>query len=87
MEDIEGTRSTGEFATILEGLLDPASGATFRRTGTDTIHGRATWVYKFEVARDRSHWRIEAPSQLYYPAFNGEVWIDKQTSRVLRIEQ
>ena len=87
MEDIEGTRSTGEFATILEGLLDPASGTTFRRTGTDTIHGRSTWVYKFEVARDRSRWRIEAPSQLYYPAFNGEVWIDKQTSRVLRIEQ
>jgi hypothetical protein len=87
MEDIEGTRSTGEFATILEGLLDPASGATFRRTGTDTVHGRSTWVYKFEVPRDHSHWRIEAPSQLYYPSFNGEVWIDKQTSRVLRIEQ
>ena len=87
MEDIEGTRSTGEFATILEGLLDPASGATFRRAGSDTISSRSTWRYKFEVPRDRSHWRIEAPSQLYYPAFSGEVWIDKQTSRVLRIEQ
>jgi len=87
MEDIEGTRSTGEFATVLEGLLDPASGATFRRTGSDTVHGRATWVYKFEIARERSRWRIEAPSQLYYPSFNGELWIDKQTSRVLRIEQ
>ncbi len=87
MEDIEGTRSTGEFATVLEGLLDPASGAVFRRTGQDTVHGRSTWVYKFDVPRERSHWRIEGPSQLYYPAFNGEIWIDKQTSRVLRIEQ
>ena len=59
----------------------------FRRTGQDTVHGRSTWVYKFDVPRERSHWRIEGPSQLYYPAFNGEIWIDKQTSRVLRIEQ
>ena len=40
-----------------------------------------------KVPRERAHWRIEAPSQLYYPAYSGSVWIDKQTSRVLRIEQ
>jgi len=87
MEDISGTRSTGEFASILDDLLNPYTGATFRKTGTDTIHGRSTTVYHFEVAREKSHWRIEAPSQLYYPAYAGSIWIDKQTSRVLRIEQ
>ena len=87
IHDIGGTTSTGEFASILDDLLNPATGATFRRTGTDTVHGRATYVFKFEVPRDRSHWRIEAPSQLYYPAFGGSIWVDKQTSRVLRIEQ
>src|SRR5262249_3841238 len=30
---------------------------------------------------------IESPSQLYYPALAGSIWIDKETSRVLRIEQ
>ena len=87
MEDIEGTRSTGEFATILEDLLSPTTAAQFRRKGQDTIHGRATWVYKYEVTRERSHWRIEAPSQLYYPAYQGTVWIDQETGRALRIEQ
>jgi hypothetical protein len=87
MEDIEGTRSTGEFATILVDLLSPSTAATFRRTGADTIHGRPTIVYKFDVTREHSHWRIEAPAQLYYPAFSGSIWIDKQTSRVVRIEQ
>ncbi len=87
MEDIEGTHSTGEFSSILEGLLDPGTAATFRRTGTETVHGRMTYVFHFEVPRERSHWRIEAPSQLYYPAYTGSIWIDKQTSRVLRIEQ
>ncbi len=87
MDDIGGTRSTGEFSSVLEDLLSPYTDAMFRRTGTDTLHGRQTWVYKYEIARDHSHWRIEAPSQLYYPAHTGTLWIDKETSRVLRIEQ
>jgi hypothetical protein len=87
MEDIGGTRSTGEFSTILLDLLNPATNAIFRKSGTDTLHGRAAWVYKYEVPRERSHWRVEAPSQLYYPAHGGSIWIDKETSRVLRIEQ
>jgi hypothetical protein len=87
MEDIEGTRSTGEFATELVDLLSPQTGATFKRDGQDTIRGRSAFIYKFEVPRERSHWRIEAPSQLYYPAYRGSIWLDKETSRVLRIEQ
>jgi len=87
MEDIEGTRSTGEFASILVDLLSPETAAAFRRTGSDSIHGRSTWVYTFDVPRERSHWRIEASAQLYYPAYAGSIWIDKQSARVLRIEQ
>ena len=86
MDEIPGTRSTGEFSTMLEELFEP--GATkFRSGGQDTIHNRSAYVYSFEVTRELSRWRIEAPSQLYYPAIKGSVWIDKETSRVLRIEQ
>ena len=87
MEDIEGTRSTGEFASALADLMSPWTDASFRRSGSDSIHGHPTWVYHFDVQRDHSHWRIEAAGQLYYPAFSGSIWIDKQSSRVLRIEQ
>ncbi len=86
MDDIEGARSTGEFATILEALLEDP-GATFRRKGQDTIRNRSAWVYTFEVPREQSRWRVESPSQLYYPAIRGSLWIDRETSRVLRIEQ
>jgi hypothetical protein len=86
MDEISGTRSTGEFSTLLEELFEP--GATkFRSGGQDTIHNRSSYVYSFEVTRELSRWRIEAPSELYYPATKGSVWIDKETSRVLRIEQ
>ena len=86
MEEIPGSRSTGEFSTLLEQLFDEGV-AKFRPGGTDTIHNRSALVYSFEVTRELSRWRIEVPSQLYYPATKGSVWIDKETSRVLRIEQ
>ncbi|MBZ5673371.1 MAG: hypothetical protein LAP61_03925 [Acidobacteriia bacterium] len=86
MDEIPGTRSTGEFSTLLEQLFE-AGAAKFRPGGQDTIHNRPALVYSFEVTRELSRWRIEAPSQLYYPATKGSVWIDKETSRVLRIEQ
>jgi hypothetical protein len=86
MDQLEGTRSTGEFSSMLQDLMSPATGAAFRRSGTDTIHGRSAIVFKLDIPRERSHWRIEAPSQLYYPAIRGTIWVDKETSRVLRIE-
>ena len=86
MEEIPGTRSTGEFSTLLEQLFESGA-AKFRPGGQETIHNRSAYVYSFEITRDLSRWRIEAPSQLYYPAVKGSVWIDKETSRVLRIEQ
>lgn len=87
MEDISGTRSEGEFASMLDDLLNPYTGAIFKRTGTDSVAGRQTYVYHFEITRENSHWRIEAPSQLYYAAYAGSIWVDKVTSRVLRVEQ
>ncbi len=86
MDQLEGTRSTGEFSSMLQDLMSQATGAVFRRSGTDTIHARSAIVFKLEIPRERSHWRIEAPSQLYYPAIRGSIWVDKETSRVLRIE-
>lgn len=86
MDQIQGTRSTGEFSTLLEQLFETGA-AKFRPGGQDTIHNRSAYVYSFEIARELSRWRIEAPSELYYPAIKGSVWIDKETSRVLRIEQ
>lgn len=87
MDELPGARSTGEFATLLIQVMDPATQATFRRTGTDTVHGRSAYTYKFEIARTQSRWRVESPSELYYPAYGGTVWIDRETSRVVRIEQ
>jgi len=86
MEDLGGAWSTGEFSSVLEDVFSPATGAVFRRSGQDSIHGRTALVFKYDVTRERSHWRIITPSQLYYPAYRGSIWIDRETSRVVRLE-
>jgi hypothetical protein len=86
MDQIPGTRSTGEFSTMLEQLFENGA-AKFRPAGQETLRNRSAYVYNFEIPRELSRWRIEAPSQLYFPAMKGSIWIDKETSRVLRIEQ
>ncbi len=86
MEDVGGSWSTGEFASLLDDLFDPGTSATFRKSGQDTISGRSATTFKFDVTREHSHWRVITAGQLYYPAFRGTVWIDRETSRVLRLE-
>jgi hypothetical protein len=86
MEELPGSRSTGEFATMLMDLLSPSTDADFRYRKQSRSGGRDASVFDFEVDHEHSHWNIQAPSQSVLPAYRGSVWIDKETARVLRIE-
>lgn len=81
-----GAWSTGEFGTILRNLFEPGTDADFRYAEDDTIARRAASVYKFDVERLRSSWKIWVPGQYILPAYKGSIWIDKETANVLRIE-
>ncbi|MDR3699788.1 MAG: hypothetical protein P4L56_09155 [Candidatus Sulfopaludibacter sp.] len=83
-----GSWSTGEFATTLEDVLSPATGASFKRRGDDRIAGRPAIAFDYTVEQAHSHWTLVAPDgRRYNPAYLGAVWIDRDTRRVLRIEQ
>jgi hypothetical protein len=86
IEDLSGSWSTGEFGSVLADLFSPATGADFEYRKESRSAGRASLVYDFSVEREHSHWRIMVASQLISPAYQGSVWIDKETNRVLRIE-
>lgn len=86
MEETGGTWSTGEFSGVLEEIFRESTAARFRKSGQETIQNRRADVFKFEVKRENARWRIVAPSQLYIPAYRGSLWIDRETSRVLRLE-
>jgi hypothetical protein len=83
-----GSWSTGEFATTLEDVLSPATNAKFKRRGEDRIAGRPAVVFDYKVEQPNSHWTLVAPDdRRYSPAYEGALWVDKDTRRVLRIEQ
>ncbi len=86
LEEIGGSWSTGEFASVLADLFSPATAAQFQFDRDSTASGIATRVYDFRVDQPNSHWHIMTPSQTYNPAYKGSVWIDPKTGRVLRIE-
>jgi hypothetical protein len=82
-----GSWSTGEFSTTMEDVLSLPTNARFRRRGEDRIAGRTAVVFELEVAQANSHWLLVSPdNRRLNAAYEGAIWIDKETRRVLRIE-
>ena len=86
MEEIGGSWSTGEFGTMLVELFHPATHAQFRSGGASTISGVSAQVYDFQVQAENSRWMLHAGSQNLEAAYQGSVWLDPNSARVLRIE-
>ena len=86
LEEISGSWSTGEFASTLLSLFSADTNARFRSGGASSISGFSARVYDFEVPRGNSRWTVHVDSQTLVPAYEGSVWVDPSTARVLRIE-
>jgi hypothetical protein len=81
-----GTWSTGEFGTVLQDLFSPASNAKFVPRDPGEFEGKPARIYDYAVEQPNSHWRIDFEGRTIYPAYEGAVWIDPESRRVLRIE-
>jgi hypothetical protein len=83
-----GTWSTGEFAITLQDILSPMTAATFMKQREEVLGSRNAYVFDLAVEESNSHWVLVGPTgRQYRPAYKGTIWIDKETRRVLRIEQ
>jgi len=47
---------------------------------------RPAWLYDFSIDHSNSSWHMRVEGTDYPPAYGGEIWIDKDTSRVLKVE-
>jgi hypothetical protein len=81
-----GSWSTGEFATVLQGILAPQTNADFHNKRSTTIVNRPAYRYDYAVEQPNSMWHVYASSESYIPGYTGSIWIDKENFRVLRIE-
>ena len=88
LKDIDGAWSTGEFASALLDLFDPASKAHFSPGRASAASGIPAQVYDFQVQAANSHWRLSVASQSgeVVTDYTGSIWVDPSTARVLRIE-
>ena len=85
-KEMGGASSTGEFVTVLKTLFEESSRAEFRPLDTDTLRGRRTVIYTYDIKRADSQWRLEAESGAIISAHRGKLWVDRERARVLRIE-
>ena len=67
-------------------ILTPRTRTAFEAKGPETVGRRQAWRYSFSVDEARSHWILGASGQRYLPAFNGTIWFDQETARVLKVE-
>lgn len=81
-----GANSTGEFVSVLKTLFEEPSHAEFKPLDTDTLRGRRTVVYTYDIKRANSQWRLETESAAIIAAHRGKLWIDAERARILRIE-
>lgn len=86
-EQAGGSTSTGEFVSVLAQLFREDSQTDFKAVGTDTVDGRRTLVYEYEVKRAHSKQTIMASgAERITTGHRGRLWIDRENWRVLRLE-
>jgi len=87
-KDVEqsGSWSAGEFSSTLAAILSPESAAQFSKQRATTLEDHPAYRYDYAIDQAHSRWHLSTGGPVYTPAYGGEIWIDKETSRVLRIE-
>lgn len=86
-----GTISTGEYVSALTSIFKPESQTEFSAVDTDTLRGRRTVIYEYEVKRENSHQALgwgEGGSlkRETISGYRGRIWVDRENYRVLRLE-
>jgi hypothetical protein len=86
-----GATSTGEYVSRLAGLFREESRTEFEPIDTDTLRDRRTIVYRYKIKKENSRSVVSYGSgseeQAVVAGARGRVWIDRETFRVLRLEQ
>jgi len=87
IENLSGTRSTGEFGSALRALFEPGTNATFRLEGMDQSNGHETVRVGYQVPKETSSRTINYNNErTIITAYRGRCWIDPKSYQVVRLE-
>ena len=87
--NVGGATSTGEFGSVLGAVFAEQSHAEIKQIGKEPLRGKATTVFEYKVKKGNSSFTItdKTSGRTVTTAFEGTVWIETATARVLRVEQ
>jgi hypothetical protein len=90
-EDVGGATSVGDFSGQLAAPFLPSTNTRFREAKRERYRGRLCRVYDFVVPRANSGYTLtvrlsDGTPQRIQVGYQGSLWIDEATKRVLRIE-
>lgn len=87
MHELGGATSTGEFGSMLRDLFADRTDAEFTWARHSLLRGKAVYVFRLHVPQRRSRWKLSYEHEREIIAgYSGEVFIDKETERVLRMD-
>ena len=90
LESLDGLITGGEFGSLLLGVFDPSSSADFQWKAASNLRKRHASVYTYRIARAGSHYMLghrvaDGKMMAVAAGYHGEVVLDSETSRALRI--
>src|SRR5262245_11717245 len=87
IENLSGTRSTGQIVSSMRSLFEPATNAVFRLEGREQTGGRETIRVGYQVARETSSRTINYNNErTIVTAYRGRCWIDPESLQIVRLE-
>jgi hypothetical protein len=84
---LPGTWSNGEFATILQEIfLQPRAEFKFKKE--EVLHSTPVLVFQFHVEqKDNKSYFLQSGDRTWFPDYHGQLWIEKTTFHLLRLER
>lgn len=80
-----GAKSNGEFGTMLGWIFRPESATRFHWERSEELRGRPMYVFSYGIDQDHSGYNIGVDKRHMIAAFGGLVYVDRETSQVMRI--
>ncbi|OYT73630.1 MAG: hypothetical protein CFK52_01545 [Chloracidobacterium sp. CP2_5A] len=90
-EEVGGATSVGDFSGQLSAPFLPTTNASFSEVKRERYRGRVCWVYDFIVPQANSGYTLtvrlsDGRPQRIQVGYQGSLWIDEETKRIVRIE-
>jgi len=86
-EEMGGSKSFGDFGSMMREIFEPSSEAHFEWDHWGTLRGQRVMAFSYRIAQDRSQYRIsvEQPPMSVVTAYSGLVEVDPKTHAIMRV--